>query len=67
MNQSFGIQAVCVRALVENAEAYDPGVHSVPDDLNREIASIKLDAEGEEIDELSEEQREYMDSWDHGT
>jgi adenosylhomocysteinase len=67
MDQSFGIQAVCVRELVENAGEYDPGVHSVPDDLDREIASIKLDADGVKIDELSEEQQEYMDSWDHGT
>jgi len=67
MDQSFGIQAVCVRELVENADVYDPGVHPVPDDLDREIAAIKLDAEGVEIDDLTDEQREYMDSWDHGT
>jgi adenosylhomocysteinase len=67
MDQSFGIQAVCVRELVERADEYDAGVHTVPDDLDREIASIKLDAEGITIDDLSAEQREYMDSWDHGT
>jgi adenosylhomocysteinase len=67
MDQSFGVQAVCVRELVENADAYDPGVHDVPDRLDREVAEIKLAAEGVEHDSLSEAQREYMDSWDHGT
>jgi adenosylhomocysteinase len=67
MDQSFGVQAVCVRELVENADAYDPGVHDVPDELDREVAEIKLAAEGVEHDSLSDAQREYMDSWDHGT
>jgi adenosylhomocysteinase len=67
MDQSFGVQAVCVRELVAHADEYGPGVHGVPDELDREIASIKLDAEGVAIDELTDEQREYMDSWDHGT
>jgi adenosylhomocysteinase len=67
MDQSFGVQAVCVREMVENSDAYDAGVHEVPDDLDREVAEIKLEAEGIEIDELTAEQTEYMDSWQHGT
>ncbi len=82
MDQSFGIQAVCVRELVESAEPrsanasgdeprasdeYGPGVHDVPDDLDKEIAEIKLAAEGVEFDSLTDTQREYMGSWDHGT
>ena len=67
MDQSFGIQAVCVREMVENADSYDAGVHEVPDELDREVAEIKLDAEGVGIDALSDAQREYMDSWQHGT
>src|SRR6056297_58719 len=67
MDQSFGVQAACVRELVENGESYGPGVHDVPDDLDREIAEIKLDAEGVEYDDLTDEQAEYMDSWQHGT
>ena len=65
MDQSFGVQAVCVREL--SSQEYEPGVHDVPDDLDREVAEIKLDAEGLAIDELSDEQTEYMGSWDHGT
>ncbi len=83
MDQSFGVQAVCVRELVESAERssaeessgdepreseeYAPGVHDVPDDLDREVAEIKLAAEGVAFDDLSEAQAEYMGSWQHGT
>jgi adenosylhomocysteinase len=67
MDQSFGVQAVAVRELAENGEAYDAGVHDVPDALDREVAEIKLAAEGVEFDSLSDAQKEYMDSWDHGT
>jgi adenosylhomocysteinase len=67
MDQSFGIQAVVVRELVERGGEYAPGVHDVPDDLDREVAEIKLAAEGVEFDELTDTQREYMDSWQHGT
>ncbi|WP_336336139.1 adenosylhomocysteinase [Haloarcula brevis] len=67
MDQSFGVQAVCVRELVENGDDYDAGVHAVPDELDKEVAEIKLDAEGVEFDALTDTQAEYMDSWQHGT
>src|SRR6056297_3928127 len=69
MDQSFGIQAVAVRELLEreHADDYGPGVHDVPDALDREIAEIKLEAEGVDFDSLTDTQRDYMDSWDHGT
>jgi S-adenosylhomocysteine hydrolase len=51
----------------EDGDRYEAGVHEVPDDLDREIAEIKLDAEGVEYDELTPEQEEYMGSWQHGT
>jgi adenosylhomocysteinase len=67
MDQSFGVQAVSVQELVENGEDYEPGVHDVPDELDKEVAEIKLDAEGVAYDDLTDEQREYMESWQHGT
>ncbi len=67
MDQSFGVQAVCVRELVANGDDYEAGVHEVPDELDREVAEVKLDAEGVDYDSLSEDQRAYMDSWQHGT
>jgi len=67
MDQSFGVQAVCVRELVENGAEYGAGVHDVPDRLDKEVAEIKLDAEGVDFDGLTDTQAEYMDSWQHGT
>jgi len=67
MDQSFGVQAVCVRELVENGDDYGAGVHDVPDVLDKEVAEIKLDAEGVDFDSLTDTQAEYMDSWQHGT
>jgi adenosylhomocysteinase len=67
MDQSFGVQAVCVRELAANGDTYEAGVHDVPDELDREVAEIKLDAEGITIDDLTDEQQEYLDSWQHGT
>ncbi|MFB6304254.1 MAG: adenosylhomocysteinase [Haloferacaceae archaeon] len=67
MDQSFGVQAVCIRELAANGAEYGPGVHDVPDALDREVAETKLAAEGVEIDSLTDDQREYMDSWQHGT
>jgi adenosylhomocysteinase len=67
MDQSFGVQAVCVRELVESGDGYAAGVHDVPDELDREVAEVKLAAEGVAFDDLTDAQREYMDSWQHGT
>jgi len=67
MDQSFGVQAVSIRELVQNGDDYGPGVHDVPDHLDRKLAEIKLDAEDVELDTLSDEQEEYMSSWRHGT
>jgi adenosylhomocysteinase len=53
--------------MVENGDAYEAGVHEVPDELDQEVAEIKLAAEGVAIDELTDEQDEYMNSWQHGT
>jgi adenosylhomocysteinase len=66
MDQSFGVQAAAVRELIENPD-YEAGVHDVPDHIDRRVAEIKLDAEGVEYDALSDEQREYMEGWRHGT
>ncbi|MFT4880798.1 MAG: adenosylhomocysteinase [Salinirussus sp.] len=65
MDQSFGVQALCVEELL--AGDHEPGVHDVPDAVDREVADIKLSAEGVGYDSLSDEQREYMNSWQHGT
>ena len=66
MDQSFGMQAVCMRELVVNP-TYVPGVHSVPIELDTQVAEIKLRSEGIEIDYLSETQESYLKGWEFGT
>ncbi|MFB6282877.1 MAG: adenosylhomocysteinase [Halobacteria archaeon] len=66
MDQSFGVQALCVERLIEE-DGLEPGVHEVPDSIDRRVAEIKLDSLGVEIDGLSDEQREYVESWQAGT
>jgi adenosylhomocysteinase len=65
MDQSFGVQALCARELLEGD--YEAGVHDVPETIDREVADVKLDAEGVGYDSLTDDQREYMSSWQHGT
>ena len=65
MDQSFAVQALCVERVLDGG--LDAGVHEVPDGIDRRVAEIKLDALGVEIDDLSDEQEEYMSSWQHGT
>ena len=67
MDQSFGMQAVAALEIVERGDDYAPGVHAVPDELDREVAAIKLAAEGVEHDALTDAQRDYLSSWAHGT
>lgn len=67
MDQSFGVQAVSARDLIERTERYPAGLHDVPDELDREVAEIKLAAEGVEFDTLSDAQEAYLGGWEHGT
>ncbi|MFB6169145.1 MAG: adenosylhomocysteinase [Haloferacaceae archaeon] len=65
MDQSFAVQALCVTELA--ARDLDPGVHDVPDAVDREVARVKLDAEGVDHDSLTDRQEAYLGSWQHGT
>ena len=42
-------------------------MYVVPEEIDREIARLKLEAQGVEIDQLTEEQAKYLASWDEGT
>jgi adenosylhomocysteinase len=63
MDMSFALQALVVEDLVARGRALTPGVHSVPDAIDREVARLKLAALGVTIDELTPEQATYRDSW----
>ncbi len=63
MDVSFALQALCVEALVAGGGAFGPGVHPVPDAIDREVGRLKLAALGVEIDDPTPEQADYRDSW----
>ena len=67
MDMSFANQALSVEYLVKNKGQLQPGVHTLPEAVDTEIASLKLKALGIGIDELTPEQLEYLSSWETGT
>lgn len=67
MDMSFSIQALVAEHIVKNHESLKPGLYSVPDAIDRQVAEIKLSALGINIDHLSREQVDYADSWNEGT
>lgn len=67
MDMSFANQALACEYLVKNKGKLEPGLHSIPVEVDKEIARLKLQAMGIEIDTLTSEQIEYMNSWTSGT
>lgn len=67
MDMSFSDQALCCEYLVKNGKKLNPGVHNVPGGIDHLVAELKLSAMNIRIDELTEEQRKYLASWQVGT
>jgi len=67
MDMSFANQALCVRHIVENHEKLQNEVYPVPKAIDEEVARLKLKAMGIELEELTDEQKRYLSSWDAGT
>jgi adenosylhomocysteinase len=67
MDVDFANQALSVEHLVRNGERLEPRVHGVPEAIDREVARLKLESLGVEIDSLSDDQRRYLHSWEQGT
>ncbi|MGW8318433.1 MAG: adenosylhomocysteinase [Candidatus Promineifilaceae bacterium] len=67
MDMSFANQALSAVYMVRHAGKLEKKVHSVPEDVDQEIARIKLQAMGIEIDTLTPEQQKYLNSWEEGT
>jgi adenosylhomocysteinase len=67
MDMSFANQALCLEYLAKNDGKLEASVHPVPEDIDRQVARLKLTAMGVEIDSLTEEQRKYLASWEEGT
>ena len=64
MDVSFALQALSAVHLVASRGELERRVHAVPASLEREVARLKLDSLGVEIDELTPEQAQYLSSWD---
>lgn len=67
MDMSFANQALAVEYLVQNAGKLANGVWPVPEQIDRKIAQLKLSSMGIQIDQLSQEQQQYLNSWQEGT
>ena len=67
MDMSFANQALAVEHLVKNKGKLKPGVQTLPSEIDKEIASLKLKTLGIEMDKLTPEQIHYMNSWQEGT
>src|SRR4051794_15078170 len=63
MDMSFANQALAVELLVRPPGELAAGVHPVPEAVDREVARLKLESLGVEIDELTADQRDYLRSW----
>jgi adenosylhomocysteinase len=67
MDMSFANQALSIEFLVKNASTLEKRVYSVPEDIDKEVARLKLQAMGMSIDKLTPEQKRYLESWEEGT
>ena len=67
MDMSFSNQALSVEHLVKNAGKLQRQVYPVPEEIDRMVACLKLEAMGVGIDKLSPEQEKYLASWSEGT
>jgi adenosylhomocysteinase len=67
MDMSFANQALSAEFAVNNAAELERKVYPVPEEIDAEIARLKLETMGISIDRLTEEQAKYLASWDEGT
>lgn len=67
MDMSFANQALAAEFFVQNRGKLEPKVYRIPEKLDKEIASLKLESMGVHIDKLTAEQKKYLASWQEGT
>jgi len=67
MDMSFANQALCLEYMVKNFASLDKKVYTVPAELDKRVAKLKLESMGIKIDRLTPEQEEYLASWSEGT
>jgi adenosylhomocysteinase len=67
MDMSFANQALAAEYMVRNAKNLQPDVYTIPEDIDMEIARLKLLAMGVNIDTLTTQQAAYLSQWEEGT
>jgi adenosylhomocysteinase len=67
MDMSFADQALSCEYMVKNHSTLEKKVYTVPVDLDKRVAKLKLESLGIKIDRLTSEQEEYLASWSEGT
>lgn len=67
MDMSFANQALGAEYMLRNAANLSASVHTIPEDVDQEIARLKLEAMGVDIDTLTPEQDAYLNQWEEGT
>ena len=67
MDMSFADQALSAEFVANEYQNLEKQVYVVPRDIDNEVGRLKLLSMGVEIDELSDEQEKYLNSWDVGT
>jgi adenosylhomocysteinase len=67
MDMSFANQALCIEWIARSHRGLQARVYGVPKEIDAEVARLKLQAMGVDIDELTEEQQTYLASWEQGT
>jgi adenosylhomocysteinase len=67
MDMSFANQALGLEWLRANVEGLEPIVYGIPEDIDREVARLKLESMGIRIDAMTAEQKAYSESWESGT
>ncbi len=67
MDMSFANQALSLEYIVKNKDRLETRVYPVPEEIDKQVARLKLQAMGIDIDNLTPEQEKYMTSWEEGT
>jgi len=67
MDMSFANQALSLEYLARRGRSLAPDVYTVPPEIDQQVAALKLSAEGVRIDTLTEQQAQYLRSWQEGT
>jgi adenosylhomocysteinase len=67
MDMSFANQALCAEYIKKEGKKLEAKVYSVPENIDKEVAMLKLKSLGVKIDKLTKEQEKYLSSWELGT